>query len=167
MKSKNVIIFVLVVLGLLGLMWWSKPTQTQTPGSNPGVISNSVLTAEEKFYDFGAISMAQGNVAKTFKITNPTNEDIILKTVTTSCMCTTTYIGNARGEKGPFGMPGHGGPAARANEVIRAGESRNIRVVYDPAAHGLAGVGPVERFIYLEEATGGVLELKIKAMVTP
>lgn len=166
MKTKNIIVFILVLAGLLGLMWWSKPAQTQVAGPNSKV-ANNVLIAEEKLYDFGSISMTNGNVAKTFKITNPTDQDITIKAVSTSCMCTTAYLESASGEKGPFGMPGHGGPVARANEVIKAGESRAVRVVYDPNAHGPAGIGPVDRLVYLEDAAGGVLELEIKAMVRP
>jgi len=160
-------IFILVLLGLFALMWWSKPQASQIIGVTTEITSGT-LTVEEKFYDFGTISMSDGNVEKTFQITNSTDKDITLKTVTTSCMCTTAYIGGGGGgEKGPFGMPGHGGTVPRANEVIRGGESRGIRVVYNPNAHGPAGVGLIDRFIYLEEATGGILELEIKAVVTP
>ena len=163
MKTKNIIIFFLVLGGLFGLMWLGKPAQTQT--STP--ITASVLTTSEKLYDFGTISMADGQVEKLFKVTNSTEQEINLESVTTSCMCTTAYLESASSEKGPFGMPGHGGGATKANEIIKAGESRMVRVVYDPNAHGPAGIGPVDRFIYLAEASGGTLELEIKAIVTP
>jgi hypothetical protein len=55
----------------------------------------------------------------------------------------------------------------KANELIKAGSSLDIEVVYDPAAHGPAGVGAVDRFVYLTEPNGGTLELEIKAVVTP
>jgi hypothetical protein len=64
-------------------------------------------------------------------------------------------------------MPGHGGPVARANETIGAGETRTIRVVFDPNAHGPAGVGPIVRQIALSDATGGALLLEIRANVRP
>lgn len=167
MKTKNIITLLLILTGLGGLMWWSRPAQTSVPipGSNTGV--GSALTVAEKLYDFGTISMADGNVIKTFKITNSSSENIVLKTITTSCMCTTAYLESTAGEKGPFGMPGHGGPAGRADEIIKAGESRDVKVVYDPNAHGPAGIGPVDRFVYLTEVSGGTLELEIKAVVTP
>ena len=167
MKTKNIITFFLVLIALFGLMWWARPAQTSvsTPNSR-GETSRSLMTAE-KLYDFGTISMANGNVEKLFEVTNSTNENIVVETVATSCMCTTAYLESASGEKGPFGMPGHGGGATKANEIIKAGESMNVRVVYDPNAHGPAGIGPVDRFIYLTEASGQTLELEIKAIVTP
>jgi hypothetical protein len=64
-------------------------------------------------------------------------------------------------------MPGHGGPVGRANEIIKAGQSLNIKVVYDPNAHGPAGVGAIDRFIELTEENGGKTQLEIKAVVTP
>ena len=165
--KKNIITFAVILVGLLALMWWGKPTQTLTsvPGSNPG--DGNALTATEKLYDFGTISMADGKVSKIFQVTNPTAKDINIESVVTSCMCTVAYIESANGEKGPFGMPGHGGPVARANEIIKVGESREVKVVYDPNAHGPAGIGPVDRFIYLTDTSGGTLELEIKAVVTP
>ena len=54
-----------------------------------------------------------------------------------------------------------------ANEIIKAGESRKIRVVYDPNAHGPAGVGQIDRFIELTDSNGAKLQLEIKANVTP
>jgi hypothetical protein len=126
------------------------------------------LTAPEAFHDFGTISMKNGNVSKEFTVTNSTNENVTVKTVFTSCMCTTALIVQADGStKGPFGMPGHGGAVPPANELIKAGESRTIRVVYDPNAHGPAGVGQTNRFIIVTDAYGGNLQLEIKALVTP
>ena len=56
---------------------------------------------------------------------------------------------------------------ALVNETIKAGESRIIRAVYDPNAHGPAGVGPIDRFLILTDSSGSKLELEIKAIVTP
>ena len=131
------------------------------------VEAKSGLTAAEKLYDFGTISMSRGEVAKIFEIANSTNEEIEIENVVTSCMCTTAYLESGSGEKGPFGMPGHGGPAGKVREIVRPGETRKVRVVYDPNAHGPAGIGPVDRFVYLTEASGKNLELEIKAVVTP
>lgn len=169
MKNKNIIIFVLVVAGMVGLMWWGKSVQKPV-SANLGQNSNylkGVLIAAETLYNFGTIRMADGNVSTIFKITNPTDKDVNLASIVTSCMCTVAYIESKNGEKGPFGMPGHGGPVARADEIIKAGESRGVKVVYDPNAHGPAGIGPVDRFITLTDADGGVLQLVIKALVRP
>ena|SRR3989338_848606 len=165
-NKKAIIIGAVVVLVLGGLMWWGWSNQAVGP-SLTGNNGKSSLVASEILYDFGTISMANGKVDKIFKVTNPTDTDITLSSIITSCMCTVAYIENAGREKGPFGMPGHGGVTARANEVIKAGESLDIKVVYDPNAHGPAGVGLIDRFVELTEANGGTIQLEIKAVVKP
>jgi len=120
----------------------------------------------EELFNFGTITMKDGLVDHVFRITNSSDEDIYVKKIHTSCMCTTAYLEDSTGEKGPFGMEGMG-YLPPANETIRAGESRNIKVVYDPNAHGPAGVGAIDRFVYLTDASGDTLQFEIKAVVTP
>lgn len=172
MNKKISIIIVLVVVGILVLISWGKASQNsktdeETSTSHPAKIESS-LVATETFYDFGTISMANGNVSKMFKVVNSSSEDIKVSSLITSCMCTSSYIVRPDGSKnGPFGMPGHGGIVPKANEVIKGGESREIEVIYDPNAHGPAGVGRIERAVYLEDENGKVIEFKFKVNVTP
>jgi len=171
MKTKTIISVLVVILFIAGLYIWGYSIKGGPAGSVQGTstsnVSKGFLAVSEKLYDFGAIKINNGNVETKFKITNPTDKDINLESITTSCMCTVAYIESVNGEKGPFGMVGHGGPVSKADEVIKAGESRNIRVVYDPLAHGPAGVGQIDRFIYLTDDSGSTLQLEIKATVTP
>src|SRR3990167_7392026 len=161
---KTLIIGAAILVGGLGLMSWGRINQAiATEKTNN---SKSSLVAPEILYDLGTISMKNGPVSKEFAINNPTGDDITVRTVVTSCMCTAAFIVRADGKlKGPFGMPGMGF-LPPANEVIRAGESRTIRVVYDPNAHGPAGVGQIDRFVELTDSSGGALQLEIKALVT-
>ena len=106
----------LVVLGIVGLFLWGAQNRVSLPEEN--VSAKSALAAAETFYDFGTISMARGTVEKTFEITNPTDRDITLESLTTSCMCTTAFIVKGGSRRGPFGMPGHGGPVPRAIEIV-------------------------------------------------
>ena len=168
MKTKTIIISVAFVLVIALLLAWGNAASTPIPGAPAAGAEMSALVASEASYDFGTISMKNGNVIKEFTVTNPTAEAITLEAVFTSCMCTTAFIVGADGSaKGPFGMPGHGGAVPPANESVGAGESRIIRVVYDPNAHGPAGVGRIDRFITLTDDSGTTLEYEIKANVTP
>lgn len=188
MKDKNkIIIFIsVIILLLVGLFFFGKPNKNEdgTTGANnipksaqelanshtatTGNITANTLTAEETFYDFGTISMKNGNVSKVFKVTNSTSEDIKVPSVTTSCMCTTAYVIKEDGSRSrPYGMPGHGGAVPKANAVVKAGGSLDIEVVYDPNAHGPAGVGLIERAVFLEDENGNVIEFKFKVNVTP
>ena len=82
-------------------------------------------------------------------------------------MCTKAYFVRLNeSKKGPFGMPGMGF-VPKLNETIKAGQSAYIEAVYDPNAHGPAGVGMVDRFVYLEDENGNKLQFEIKANVTP
>lgn len=164
MNSRTIAAGAIVLLAIGGLLYWGRANQSVS-ADEP--IRESGLAAAETFYDFGEISMARGNVSKIFELENPTGKDITLERLTTSCMCTTAFIVKDGKRRGPFGMPGHGGPVPRANEVIRAGGKLAIDVVYDPNAHGPAGVGPIDRFVYLVDETGGQLSFEIKANVTP
>ena len=170
MESKTISIVALILLMFVGLFVWGYAGKGGTTASVQNAAATgaeSALIASETLHDFGIISMKNGNVAKEFTITNPNDTDITVATVLTSCMCTTAFIVQSDGSaKGPFGMSGMGF-VPPANEVIKAGESRIVRVVYDPDAHGPAGVGRIDRFVTLTDASGGALQLEIKALVTP
>lgn len=166
MKNKTTIIWtVIIISGALGLLWWGGSNKASLPTESQ-LRSASVLTAPIVSRDFGVISMKNGNVRTSFAVINPSQNEIRIDSIVTSCMCTTAYIANGDAKKGPFGMPGHGAPVPKANEIMKAGEEKIIEVVFDPAAHGPAGVGLAERYIYLVDETGGVLQLEIKAEVT-
>ncbi|RJR12496.1 DUF1573 domain-containing protein [Candidatus Parcubacteria bacterium] len=162
--NKNIVIAALTVLGIVGLFFWGAENRA-SPENNAS--AKSMMAAAETFHDFGTISMARGTVEKMFEIANPTDKDIVLESLTTSCMCTNAFIVKSGERRGPYGMPGHGGSVPKANELVGAGEKLTIAVVYDPAAHGPAGVGSIDRFVYLTDDTGATLELEIKANVTP
>jgi hypothetical protein len=172
MKANSVSGIGIVRVILVGLFVWGYIGKGGTAASVQGVststgTSKGVLTAPETRYDFGTISMKDGNVSKEFTVTNETGEDVTIATSVTSCMCTQAFIARSDGSsKGPFKMPGMGF-VPPANELIKAGESRVIRVVYDPNAHGPAGVGKINRFITLTDKAGSTLRLEIQANVTP
>jgi hypothetical protein len=112
--------------------------------------------------------MKNGKVSKDFVISNSSSGEVLLEKTITSCMCTAAYIVDSLGNtKGPFGMVGHGGSVPPVNETIGAGESRIVRVVFDPNAHGPAGVGKIDRFITLTDSSGKTLQLEIRAAVIP
>ena len=163
MKKSTIIIASLVILGALGLMWWGSGNQSP---ESPQFNANGSLTASEKLFDFGTISMAKGKVSHLFNVANSAGKDVTIKELSTSCMCTAAYIKKGDSRIGPFGMASMGARIS-ANELVRAGETVEIEAEYDPAAHGPAGIGPIDRFITLTESDGGSLQFEIKAQVTP
>ena len=141
---------------------YSVPTG-QKSGDTPGPL---VLLAPETFYNFGDVSMAKGNVTHNFKIVNNSGQPASISRIYTSCMCTEAKLMMGGESFGPYGMPGHG-LTSSINKTMVPGSEADIETIFDPAAHGPAGVGPVERIIYVETENGAPLELKFRANVTP
>ena len=163
MKYKNTLIGLLITVGVLGgIIWYARPDKT----GDPTATVLSTLVTQETSYDFGSVSMAKGNVEKIFKIKNTDSSPAVIEKISTSCMCTEASLIKSGREFGPFGMPGHGF-TPKINESLSPGEEAEIKVVFDPTAHGPAGVGFIERIVYIEEKDRLPLELKIKAVVTP
>ena len=63
-------------------------------------------------------------------------------------------------------MPGHSS-VPLVNETVTAKGTLGMEVVYDPAAHGPAGIGRIERAVFIEDENGAVQTLQISATVTP
>ncbi|MBI4135479.1 DUF1573 domain-containing protein [Candidatus Uhrbacteria bacterium] len=124
------------------------------------------LSSSENAYDFGSISMKNGNVKHTFMVKNETEAPVTIAKMYSSCMCTNASLTRAGKTYGPFGMPGHGA-IPRINQTLAPGEEAAVEVVFDPNAHGPAGVGFIARVVYLEGPSGDKFELRISANVTP
>jgi hypothetical protein len=151
------VILVLVLVAQPSEQADSIASQAPNPGS---------LTAEETSFDFGTISMANGKVSHIFNLENIGIEPVTIKKMYTSCMCTTASL-NLRNESfGPYGMAGHGF-IPPINKSISPGEEGRVEVVFDPAAHGPAGIGKIQRVVTIENNSGSPLELNFTAMVTP
>lgn len=156
---KNLIYYIIglgVLIGLAALISGGGNDQSR------GAYSASALTALEEHFDFGSISMQDGEVTHNFELLNTGNEPVIIQKIYTSCMCTTAKINDKK-----FGMPGHGLPS-KTNIEIKGGESIELEAVFDPAAHGPSGVGLADRSIYIETNSARVpkLELSFQAIVT-
>lgn len=172
---KNVIITivstVLVVVALIfatrsGILGDKATTGSVSNGSVSNAVAESLnLEVPEKFFDFGTISMAKGDVEHVFKIKNTGASPINLVKLYTSCMCTTSYLKVGEYDRGPFGMPGHG-IVPKVNKELLPGQEAEIKVVFDPTAHGPSGIGIIERVVYLE-SSGGTVEFSFKTNVTP
>lgn len=130
--------------------------------------SVGLLAAAESNWDFGTISMKNGDVSHKFEIKNEGTEPLIINKVYTSCMCTSAKIIDSAGKNyGVFSMPGHGGGASRTDIQVGVGESMIVEAVFNPAAHGPSGVGLAQRTIYLEtnSTKSPSLELNFTATV--
>lgn len=164
MSSKTIIVGAIITFALLfgGLFLMSRP-QPQV-SVNPQATGQ--LTAGESFYDFGSVSMAKGLVTHKFTLTNSSSTPATVTKMFTSCMCTKAKLTVAGQTWGPIGMPGHTAIPSLAVE-IPPGTTGEIEVIFDPAAHGPAGVGKIERTVTAELNGQPPLNFNFSANVTP
>ncbi|MCL4437539.1 DUF1573 domain-containing protein [Patescibacteria group bacterium] len=137
---------------------------------SPAVASSGFLSAETDSYDFKTISIGGGTVSHNFILDNSSSEPVQIEKVFTSCMCTTAYVGDSDNSLlGPFGMEGMGNYLELANLTIQPKSHAIVKAVFDPAAHGPAGVGLAERTIYIQTNSSKTpqVQLSFRAIVTP
>src|SRR3989338_2112889 len=151
---------ILIVGGLWGLKYM-QPQKSETLSASAGL-----LKLDEELYDFGSISMAAGKVSHKFKIINSGTEPLKVEKIYTSCMCTEATLIQGGKNYGPYGMPGHGF-VPRAGQTLAPNEEAEILVEFQPAAHGPAGVGYIERAVIIEDDSGPIADFMIKTTVTP
>lgn len=159
---KNYIFWIAMIAVIIAgfvLLTNSKGSQNQNVGQS------QILGLESQTHDFGTLSMAKGKVTHDYKLKNDSQTQITIKKIYTSCMCTGALLIKGAKNLGPFGMPGHA-PIPSVNENLAAGSEATVQVIFDPAAHGPAGVGKVERVVTLETSEGNV-DLSFTAEVTP
>lgn len=144
-------------------------TRARSPAPAAHAAAHAAAPALASFrpvHDFGSISMAAGKVRHTYSIRNTGETPLKIVGVQTSCMCTGATIVTDNGRFGPFGMPGHGRMPGIA-ETLAPGATAQVEVVFDPAAHGPAGVGRTERVVTIATDGGAPLELGLIATVRP
>lgn len=161
----GLITFAVVVL-LFGIFRSKENITRPRPEPERQVAVASALISPEPFFNFGNISMAAGKVSHKFGIRNAGDTAITINKIYTSCMCTVATLVTLAGRKGPFGMPGHDAIPTIA-ERIAPGDGAQVEVVFDPAAHGPAGIGPTDRIVMIRTNETSPLELRFAAMVKP
>lgn len=137
----------------------------QGQSEQPVPPSQSVVVLSDESYDFGEVSMQAGKVSHQFKLKNAAQAEILINKVYTSCMCTEAELLIAGQKSGPYGMAGHGF-LPKINRPVKPGEEFLVKVIFDPTAHGPAGLGFFKRTVYIEDESG-VTSLKIQGTVTP
>lgn len=164
---KKILILVAIVVAFAFLFVAGKTASKERTGvakNNASVAS--AFTSDSTHYDFGSISMKDGKVTHMFSLTNGSGKPVVIRKIITSCMCTEAFLVHGEDRKGPFGMQGHGF-VPPVNETVSTNDKRMVEVVFDPAAHGPAGVGNIERAVFVEDENGGTAMLTFKALVTP
>jgi len=80
-------------------------------------------------------------------------------------MCTRARLVQAGQVSEWFGMSHAEAPVPPANFRLAADEAAYVEVSIDPAAHGEAGLGAIERGAFLETTEGQNLQFRLTAQV--
>ena len=81
-------------------------------------------------------------------------------------MCTEATLVESGERFGPFGMRGHG-TIPEINRMVEPGRGVTVEAIFDPNAHGPAGVGRISRAVSVMVGSSTLVELKFDAYVTP
>lgn len=168
-NTKNIVLVSIIILVAVAFLVVGKTKNTSENevlvNSGEVQISSGSFKNLPSEYDFGNVPIRGGKVMHVFELKNGGDSEIVVTQAATSCMCTEAELILGEETWGPFGMYGHG-VIPKINVPIPPGETLNVKAIFDPAAHGPAGIGPVKRNVMLQTNQGDFV-IGFKAMVTP
>lgn len=164
-QIKLIIISLVLMAVVIGVLVWFGSGKSQPAAINAGFFGTQ-LTVGEANYDFGSVKINGGLVSHEYILENLSDKAVKIGEVFTSCMCTTARVTVGNKTYGPFGMPGHLS-ASKADAIVNSGEKVIVKATFDPAAHGPAGIGEIQRQIFLNTGVAKPIVLNFKAVVTP
>jgi hypothetical protein len=153
-------------IGAVILMSGTSSEGTSAPGGDRFVsnVQAQGLSASPDSIDIGKVSYGGGIVSKVYEIQNTTGDMMKLRKIVTSCMCTKARVQFDDKTTKFYSMEMNGDKNPIINYDFQAGSSAKVEFNFDPAAHGPAGIGPVDRVITLY-FDGGFKELKFSGEV--
>lgn len=166
MNTKLIVSLVTIIV-IAGLVFVARSSQRgREPTESVTASSKGILSAQETSYNFNTVSMANGDVSHIFKIKNTGPETVTITKLYTSCMCTKASLKINGKTTGPFGMAGHGFIPS-INVKVEPEQEVEVEAVFDPNAHGPAGVGKIDRVVTVENNAGAPSIFQFSAVVTP
>ena len=151
----------LLIVGFSYLMGGKNQESEQVAGSHIEGLEINPLN-----YELGGVAIDGGIVTREYQLKNTTEKTLMIKKITTSCMCTLAKVVVGDKETKFFGMEHSMDKNPPVNIEIPAGETATTIVTFDPAAHGPEGKGPFERIVWLTFSDpAGIKELKFDGEV--
>lgn len=153
-KEAKVIISVIVgtIILIGGLAFWMTKSAGGGGGADslvPNVLAQNLEASPSGYMELGDVAYNGGVVSKSFDIKNNSDKDVILRKITTSCMCTTAkFVVNGKESKF-YGMEMNGDLNPLISYMLPAGSSGQVVFDFDPKAHGPEGIGGFQRTVTL------------------
>jgi len=162
-EGKFVTLAIVITLLLIGALTFLLSAKSSAESKISYEKINGVI-ADPGHYDLGDVSYSGGVVSKEYKVKNSSGKDIKLLKIATSCMCTTASAKISEKPTPFYGMEMNGISNPMINSLIKDKEEFSVEVKFDPASHGLAGLGQVSRSVELY-FDGGMSELTFNGNV--
>lgn len=160
--KKFVLIGLLILISVgTGVGWYVLSNRTQDSGVNKALPEILIRPRE---YDLEEVDLEGGEVIKVFRVFNNGEGQLKIKSIRTSCGCTTAQLIYDSKKSPTFGMHSS---SLFWSETIPPGEKAQLKVTLDPATHGRAGLGPFVRSIWVSsnDPYNEKLEVRIKGSV--
>ena len=143
MKNIWISILVIAVVGLIVVY----AVGNDSPSEDIVWPTGNITTIDTIEHNWGDINIKGGDVEHVFTLKNSSNEPLVIKTASTSCMCTSAYIDIPGESNSPTFSMNNNPP--NWGRVVPAGSSFTVKVVFDPLAHGPDAIGPIQRSVYI------------------
>lgn len=147
-----------VLLSIIGILVFiiggfylinKEPSASSVPDSKLAAINPDQVSLSPETYDIGKVIMKDGNVIREYEIKNDADSPLRIKKISTSCMCTKAKIVVGDKKSRNYGMEMQGDANPIINFDIPAKSTAKLVVTFDPAAHGIEGIGKIERSVYV------------------
>lgn len=155
---------VILVIGIAVLVTRNSPDVAGVGDRFVSDVEIKGLTATPENIDIGQVKYGGGIVTREYKIKNTTGNTIKLRKIVTSCMCTKARVKIGDKNTRFFSMEMNGDLNPLISYDLKAGETAKVEFNFDPAAHGPAGIGLIDRVVTLSFDTG-FKELKFNGEV--
>jgi len=148
--NKKIILGLLATLLLIGggAYLFSKK-DSAPPDSTLGVVDSSEVTITPETYDIGKVIMKGGLIEREYEIKNASKNTLRVKKIVTSCMCTKASVWFEDKKTRFYAMEMSGDKNPNINFDIPGESTAKLVVRFDPAAHGIAGKGPIDRSVWV------------------
>lgn len=118
-------LLIAVILGVSYLLFFHRP----------GLAGKGVLRVANSEYNFGVISVAEGEKSARIPLINIGDGALTITRLDSSCGCTSASVEN-NGSEGPrFHMAGHAPNPTHWRTVIKPGGQAFLKVYFDPRVH--------------------------------
>lgn len=146
---KKIILPIFILVGLWAIFYYQYLLDNKNSINKNNTTSSQIKIVNNNI-DLWEIPMDEWKVNIPFEFINTWDQDIILWSAETSCMCTEWFITDINGwdKSSIIKISWHGGQS-NLKRVVKPNEKVILTAVYDPNAHWPNATWPISRNIYI------------------